>query len=179
MTVEIKNLQRRYPIDRRSIREKAERILSLCGLGDVELSLLFVNNQRMRELNRRYRGVDKPTDVLAFPMIEDRETGMSGHKGEKEIPSSHKGEDIEAIPHRGDLSRAPVDEGTKPKLIGDVVISMEKTYSQAREHGHPPSRELSILLTHGILHLIGYDHETSSREKMRMRRKENFILSRL
>lgn len=149
MTVEIKNLQRKYRVNQRVIREKAETILSLCGLDGVELSLLFVNNQRISTLNKRYRGIDKPTDVLAFPMEENWEVREMGRAG------------------------------VGPKLLGDIVISMEKTHSQARERGHLPARELLTLLTHGILHLIGYDHEGSPQEEQRMRRKEEFILKRV
>jgi len=109
----------------------------LCGVDDIELSILIVNNRSIRELNKKYRGMDKPTDVLAFP--------MGGHS----------------------------------KLLGDIIISMEKTHAQAAERGHSPEQEFKILLTHGILHLLGYDHEISRSEAQRMKRKEKIILSKL
>ena len=64
-------------------------------------------------------------------------------------------------------------------MLGDIVISMEKTHKQAKEQGHSPSKELLLLLTHGILHLAGYNHELSPAEELRMRKKENLILAKL
>jgi len=137
MNIEVRNRQRKYRINQRNIRKDANTILSLCGVDDIELSILIVNNRSIRELNKKYRGMDKPTDVLAFP--------MGGHS----------------------------------KLLGDIIISMEKTHAQAAERGHSPEQEFKILLTHGILHLLGYDHEISRSEAQRMKRKEKIILSKL
>ena len=144
MNIEVTNRQRKYRIDRQSIKKNADYILSLCRAGDAELSILIVNNRAMRTLNSQYRGIDKPTDVLAFP-----------------APS----------PHRG--------EGRLLRFLGDIVISMEKVHAQAAERGHSPDMEFKILLIHGILHLLGYDHEVSRTEAQRMRRNEKLILSRL
>lgn len=190
MTVEIKNLQKKYTVNQRVIRKKAEAILSLCGLEGVELSLLFVNNQRIRALNKRYRGIDKPTDVLAFPMEENIPPplyplptthciGLSAAMGTTEGRS--RSVSISPLHRwgRGRVRKGRVKKGTQPRLLGDIVISMEKTHSQARERGHLPAREILILLTHGILHLIGYDHERSPREARRMKRKESFILKKV
>ncbi len=154
-TIEIRNLQRKHRIDQGLIRDKSKAILSLCGLKDAELSILIVNNQRIRMLNKKYRGIDRPTDVLSFPMSTQPIP----------LPPFYKG-------GKGGL-------GTQPLLLGDVVLSMEKIESQAREQGYSPHRELMALLTHGILHLIGYDHERSSQEERRMRKKEGIILAKL
>ncbi len=140
--IDIRSPQRKYKVDQDLIRANSKAILSLCGLRDTDLSILIVNNRRIKELNKRYRGINRPTDVLAFPMNE-----------------------------RG--------SGVQPRLLGDIVISMEKTYSQARERGHSPECEFLILLTHGILHLIGYDHEISPLEERRMKKRENLMLTRL
>src|SRR3972149_8524908 len=148
MNIEVTNRQRKYRIDRQSIKKNADYILSLCRAGDAELSILIVNNRAMRTLNRRYREIDKPTDVLAFP-----------------APSPHRGEG------RG--------EGRLLRFLGDIVISMEKVYAQAAERGHSPDTGVEILVIHGILHLLGYDHEVSDTEARRMRRKEKLILSGL
>jgi len=137
MNIEVRNRQRKYRINQRNVKKDANTILSLCGVDDIELSILIVNNRSIRELNKKYRGMDKPTDVLAFP--------MGGHS----------------------------------KLLGDIIISMEKTHAQAAERGHSPEQEFKILLTHGILHLLGYDHEISRSEAQRMKRKEKIILSKL
>jgi len=152
-TIEIRNLQRKHRIDQGLIRDKSKAILSLCGLKDAELSILIVNNQRIRMLNKKYRGIDRPTDVLSFPMT---------------------GTEFNSVP-----PAQPEGLSTQPLLLGDVVLSMEKIESQAREQGHSAERELMMLLTHGILHLIGYDHERSSQEDRRMRKKEGNILAKL
>lgn len=144
--IEIRNLQRKYRLNQGLIRNKSKIILSLCGLKDAELGILIVNNQRIRMLNKKYRGMDKPTDVLSFPMM---------------------GTELNSVP--------PM----QPLLLGDVVLSMEKIHSQAREQGHSAESEFMMLLTHGILHLIGYDHERSLQEERKMRKKEGLILAKL
>ena len=68
MNIEVRNRQRKYRINQRNVRKDANTILSLCGVDDIELSILIMNNRGIRELNKKYRGIDKLTDVLAFPM---------------------------------------------------------------------------------------------------------------
>lgn len=155
MNIEVRSRQRKYRINQRNIRKDANTILSLCGVDDIELSILIVNNRSVRELNKKYRGIDKPTDVLAFPPSPLRL--LSGQA----VP----------FPRRG--------EGDPLRLLGDIVISLEKSHTQAEERGHSPEQEFKILLTHGILHLLGYDHEISRSEAQRMKRKEKIILSKL
>ncbi len=98
------------------------------------MSLLFVDDRAMGELNRRYLNRRGPTDVLAFPMG---------------------------------------DEGC---LLGDVVISVERAAAQAQRAGHSLEMELDVLLIHGLLHLMGYDHERSRKEAESMRREERELL---
>ena len=100
----------------------------------------------MRRLNRRYRRKDRTTDVLAFPM--------------RKAPSR-------VARHASSVTR---------DLLGDVVISLPQAARQAKEAGHPLERELAALVTHGVLHLLGYDHERNQREAQRMQRKERAIL---
>lgn len=119
---------------RRSVRHpqlawRAEAMLEELGLGDAELSILLCDDSTIHELNRRYRGKDKPTDVLAFPMQEGPE------------PSPN------------------------PNLLGDVVISVPTATRQARERDRPIIVEVTFLLAHGLLHLIGYDHATKREER--------------
>jgi probable rRNA maturation factor len=101
----------------------------------AELSLALVTDPEICALNRQYRGKDKPTDVLSFPLADE----------------------------------------LQPSLLGDVVISVETAARQAQRQGHSLREELQTLLIHGILHLLGYDHEVSRREAMRMRRKEREV----
>ncbi len=98
----------------------------------AELSLAFVTDQTIHELNRQYRRKDRPTDVLSFPLADER----------------------------------------CPTLLGDVVISVDTARRQARQRKRAFADELRALLIHGILHLLGYDHEVSDSEAVRMRRKE-------
>jgi probable rRNA maturation factor len=121
----------------------ASMVLQDFKIKDPDLSIVLVSDRKIRELNRRYRMMDKATDVLAFAM----------HDGS--------------------------GQGLHPWCLGDVVISVECASRQAREKKHPLLRELSILLIHGILHLLGYDHEKSSHEAARMRKKERILLKRI
>jgi probable rRNA maturation factor len=109
-----------------------------------EVSLVFTDSETVKQLNRDYRGVDEPTDVLAFYMLPQNEV-----------------EDSFALPPDG-VTR-----------LGEVIISYPQAVEQAREQGHSPERELALLIIHGILHLLGYDHEEPEQEsKMREREKE-------
>ncbi len=109
-----------------------------------EVSLVFADSETVQQLNRDYRGVDEPTDVLAFCML------------------SQKGAD--------DSFALPPDGVAR---LGEVIISYPQAVEQAKEQGHSPERELALLVIHGILHLLGYDHEEPKEEaKMRTREKE-------
>lgn len=114
---------------------------------EVEVSLLLVDDQQIQELNRDYRGIARPTDVLSFAL---REVG----DGEEEFASSE-------------------DEW----LLGDIVISMETAKKQAAEYGHSLERELGFLVVHGCLHLLGYDHETEEERKVMREKEENILSS--
>ncbi|MDK2855812.1 MAG: putative rRNA maturation factor [Bacillota bacterium] len=123
-----------------------EEALKREGAADAEVSVTLVDDARIQELNRTYRGLDEPTDVLSFALRE--------------------GEDSFTL---------PPDAGI-PELLGDVVISLPRARSQAAEYGHSLERELGYLLTHGILHLLGYDHETEEAAAV-MRAKEEEVLA--
>ncbi|HHX73457.1 MAG TPA: rRNA maturation RNase YbeY [Firmicutes bacterium] len=100
---------------------------------EAEISLTVCDNAAIREINKTWRQVDEPTDVLSFPLWGEEET---------------------------------VPRGRVP--LGDIVISLEKALAQAEEYGHSPEREILYLFTHGVLHLLGYDHmEEADRQKMR------------
>ena len=115
--------------------------------GEVEMSVSFVDDERIHEINREYRNKDRATDVISFAMEEMGE-------GEIEII----GADF-------------------PRTLGDIVISVPTTKSQAEEYGHSFKRELGFLAVHGCLHLLGYDHMTEEEEKI-MFTKQKDILDR-
>ena len=116
----------------------------------VEISLSFVSPEEIHELNRDYRGVDRPTDGLSFPMIDDFAALQEMY------------EDMEQTPEE--------------LLLGDVVICLEKALQQAEEYGHSPEREVVYLFTHSVLHLLGYDHMTDEDKKI-MRAREKQIMA--
>ena len=102
---------------------------------DCEISISFVDNEEIRQLNRDYRGVDSETDVLSFPLDDES------------------------------------PEGTY--MLGDIVISMEKTIEQAKDLGHSIEREVAYLVAHSSLHLLGYDHiDEGDKTLMRIKEKE-------
>jgi rRNA maturation RNase YbeY len=147
--VVLQNRQRVVAIDRAWVRRTAEAVLSAARADGAELSLVLVSDRRMRALNRRYRKKDRPTDVLAFPLHE-----KWGHE------------------KRGQATFRTLS----PFLLGDVVISVPTARRQATELGHGLREELRRLLVHGVLHLLGYDHERGPRDAALMARKEKAIL---
>ena len=104
---------------------------------EAEVNLLLTSNEEIHRMNREYRDVDRPTDVLSFPMIPF------------ETPA-----DYSVI--EGDDSYFDLD--TEELILGDVMISVDKVYAQAEEYGHSTEREFSFLFAHSMLHLLGYDH---------------------
>ena len=134
------------------LQSVAEQVLVAEGvISDVELGLVITSQEKVRQLNRSYRGEDKPTDVLAFYMMSAAEgTGA-------ESPSF-------VAPPDGVLH------------LGEVIISYPQAVIQAKEHRHSIKKELAILIIHGVLHLLGYDHEKSE-QKRQMRAREKEILS--
>ena len=140
---------RRAPALARRLARTARALLRELRLDTAELSLVLVSDKVMHDLNRTWRGKDKPTDVLSFSMLE--EVGSARTRS---------------------LAHA---EG----LLGDVVISIDTARRQAAELGHSLGTEAERLLVHGVLHLIGYDHEVSAAQARRMFRKERALLRAL
>lgn len=122
---------------------------------DLSAELLLVSEDEIRSLNARERGVDRVTDVLSFP-------AMDNIKGEPILADEH-GECID-------------EEGRV--FLGSIVICEKRAREQAEEYGHSFERELWYLAVHGVLHCLGYDHETEE-EKREMREKEEEIMLRL
>ena len=149
ITVFIKNDQKKIPVTpvlRRLIRSAVSAALSYEGfVRDAEVSVTLTDDDAIRELNRSYRQIDRPTDVLSFPLYE---------KDELEAAES-------------------------PVALGDVVISLERAEKQAAEYGHSPERETAFLTVHSILHLLGYDHETSEADEADMFARQEAILTKM
>ncbi|KAB0577935.1 putative rRNA maturation factor [Fusobacterium naviforme] len=123
---------------------------------EAEISVSFVDGPAIRELNREYRGIDRETDVLSFPMLEFAKPAVFS---EEETEDSLN-------PESGEL------------MLGDVVLNVARIKSQAREYGHTQTRELAFLVTHSILHLLGYDH-MEEEERLVMEERQRAILDGL
>jgi len=120
------------------------------GVTEGEVALTFVTDEEIHELNREYRGIDRPTDVLSFAMNESVEE-------EQEIVYElEEGEELEGL---GDM-------------LGDIIISVETAKAQSEEYGHSLNREIGFLFVHGFLHLLGYDHQDEASEAEMMGKQE-------
>ncbi len=129
------------------IREAVETVLNFEDFQNAcEVSVTFTDNEGIHALNKKFRGVDKPTDVLSFPLFD--------YEGESDEP--------------------PIDEILSN--LGDIVISLEKAKEQAEEYGHSYGREVAFLTVHSMLHLLGYDHERGDEEDRDMRAKQTQIM---
>ncbi len=136
----------------RHVRVRGEQIVRILGLEQDELSLALVDDAEIRALNAVYRKRDRPTDVLAFALTEDVSPGVP-------VP-------VATTPRKG-------------RVLGDVVISIDTAATQARDDGVEIGARLDALLVHGVLHLLGYDHERSPAEERRMQRKERAVRAAL
>ena len=131
----------------RLAEQAVEAALDKLGFPDGQVDLTLTDDHFIRELNRTYRGIDRPTDVLSFPQWEPDEI-RSG------LPATDP---------------AP--------LLGDVVISWPRAVEQARDYGHSLARELSFLAVHGTLHLLGYDHQNEEEEVLMQQLTEEILQS--
>lgn len=125
---------------------------------DIELNVILMDNEGIKEINKTYRRKNVSTDVLSFPMIEFDIPGDFSII-EKEIEGSFNPE-------------------TNELVLGDIIISHEKAVGQAMEYGHSLERELAFLVAHSMMHLFGYDHMEDS-ERLIMERKQENILKEL
>lgn len=132
MDIQVRNKSKQNIITTHRLKKITQNVMKLVleekGRTTAEISVVFVDDGEMRNLNRNYRGINKSTDVLAFPMNEGRFAAIN------------------------------------PDLLGDIVISVPRAKLQAEQQEHSLERELTTLLIHGLLHLMGYDHETDKEE---------------
>ena len=124
-----------------------------------QISLLFVDNNEIREINNETRGIDKVTDVLSFPMLDYPENMVfkNVYKNKKFNEIYLDGEEL---------------------VLGDIVLSLERAKEQSIEYNHSFEREVCYLVVHSILHLLGYDH-MNDEDKAKMRTREEEILGKL
>ena len=136
------------------IRRTIRTALAAEGLtAPCEVDVLLTDDDGIHEINRELRQVDRPTDVLSFPEFELTPGQLPGSED--------------------------ADPGTGLIPLGDMVLSMERVAAQAREYGHSKRRELSYLVTHSVLHLLGYDHLDEGPMKAQMRAREEAIMALL
>ncbi len=132
-------------VDDEMLVKAAAETLESEGVEDAELTIVVTDDERVRDLNREYRGVDEPTDVLSFQTYGDDEF---------------------------------VESPEAESYLGDVVIAYPFTAAQAMESGRSVKHDLALMVVHGVLHLLGYDHSSPEEEKV-MWDKQNSILERL
>ena len=147
------------PVNAKEIAEEVvEGALDYIGCPyEAEVNLLLTMNEQIHEMNLEFREIDRPTDVLSFPMLDYEEAGNFDFL-----------EDCKEAfdPESGEL------------VLGDIVISKEKVLARAEEYGHSPRREYAFLIAHSVLHLCGYDH-MEEEERLVMEQKQREILEKL
>jgi probable rRNA maturation factor len=138
-------------VDAGLIERAVAATLAAEGIAEpIELSVLVSDDAQLHALNRDYRGVDSPTDVLSFAAEEEQDGGPA-------------------------FVRPP----GAPRYLGDIALSYERVVAQAAEYGHSRERELAYLVAHGVLHLLGYDHERGAEDTAAMRAREEAAMERL
>lgn len=150
LTIYFDNTQDIIPITyklKMLVRRAVEAVIDFEQYGNpCEVSVTFTDNEGIHVLNRQYREVDRPTDVLSFPLMD--------FSGESDEP----------------VADEPVVS------LGDIVLSLERAREQAEEYGHSFEREVSFLTVHSMLHLLGYDHETGEQDEADMRARQSRIM---
>ncbi|MDF2891997.1 MAG: hypothetical protein K0R80_2364 [Clostridia bacterium] len=152
MSVFIDNRQEQVEVDSKMealIEQVVQKVLEVEVEEDYEVSISFVDNREIKELNKQYRNKDTATDVLSFPLKEFEETDENYSNEEEYVQ-----EDM---------------------LLGDIVISLERAKEQALEYGHSFERELAFLTVHGVLHLLGMDHEDEELEKEMLKKQDEIL----
>lgn len=122
---------------------------------ESEVNVLFTDDEQIKQINKEYRGIDKPTDVLSFPSIEYDTPGDFSRLEDECAQYFH--------PESGEL------------LLGDIVISVDRAQEQSVEYGHSMEREIAFLIAHSMFHLFGYDH-MEDEERLVMEKKQNEVL---
>lgn len=151
MRITIENMQAPLPMQK-EIDGLIQKAVKLCVdiesfEPDFEVGIFLVNNDEIRDINREHRQIDKPTDVLSFPLVDMQNGNIISSIGDYNIEE-------------------------KLLMLGDIVISLEMARKQCEEYGHSFERELIFLVTHGMFHLLGYDHQNEEDESVMMDKQE-------
>ena len=136
MSVLLRNDHPDINIDCTDLENMIGKIMRHLGCQNTEVSILLTKDKDIRLLNKEFRSIDQPTDVLSFPQNQDEDPSIPGEK-----------------------------------VLGDIAVSVDTAKIQANKHGLILKEEIVLLLIHGILHLLGYDHEVSEQEEKKMRSK--------
>jgi len=161
LEVFVANEQSDHPVDTARWQLLTQQVLHAEGIrGDAELSLLFVDESTIAELNERFMGIDDPTDVLAFPLEDDAVAAGRWPDNGPTGPSGHRD-----------------DTGDPPLLLGDVVVCPQVAATNAPTHAGTYDDELALLVVHGVLHVLGMDH-ADPEEEAAMQAKERALLER-
>ena len=138
--IDITNVSSNTTFDAEIVHKAVLGTLKTHNLEDYEVSVLLTNDSRITELNLEYRGIDAPTDVLAFAMREDEDSNLMN-----------------------------------PNILGDIVISLETAERQAENETHSLEEEVAFLTVHGVLHLLGYDHQTQEEATVMFEKQEDIL----
>lgn len=159
----VDNRQEKIKIDE-EFQNKLEEVINFALKEEevtvqTEISMLFVDNEEIREINNDTRGIDRATDVLSFPMLdyEDKKVFKEMYKDKEFNETFMDGEEL---------------------VLGDIVLSLERALEQSEEYNHSFTREACYLVVHSVLHLLGYDHMEDEDKKV-MRKREEEILGKL
>ena len=145
----IKNEERTIKIDNKQLQSQAQRLLELLDYADFDVGILLTNNTTMQQYNKTYRNQDKPTDILSFPFHPDAQP-----------------------------SERIVTVGDDEKNLGDLIIAPAYVAQDAPNWGQPFDQRMTILLIHGLCHLLGYDHIDDADYEI-MKAKEEWLLGKL
>ena len=142
MKLQIENSQNKIKIDKRKIRSTVLKVLKILDCADKEISISFVDDENIKQLNKQYLGKEKATNVLSFSLQEGEYGGMN------------------------------------PQILGDIIVSVDTAKRDALYGKLTIAQEIDFLIIHGILHLLGYNHEnTTKKETNKMRQKEKELFN--
>ena len=147
--ITIKTTQRKIKVNLDQLKKNARKVLGLINYHDFALNIFLTTNNTIRAYNKKYRKIDKATDILSFPFFPELKPGQK---------------------------IAP--ETSDDKILGDIIISLEYVQAQLDRLDTTLEKQLQVLLVHGVCHLIGYDHKTDSQFDQ-MKEKEDWLLAQL